>query len=102
MHLNLMEDTKYELSALFEHGLENSTRFAARFDELSALYEQTGMTYASKKLGLLADKLRSSGFEVTIETTELFALLWEYIQLVIGRLQYYNAKEDMSKKETES
>jgi hypothetical protein len=98
---NLINDTQYECTTLFEHGLADSARFAPRFDELSATYAKLGMGTISAQLAELASLLRRSGFGVAQSGAEsatelaakLLATIWEYLRLATDRLWYYKAKE---------
>ncbi|MDR2868982.1 MAG: hypothetical protein LBV04_00870 [Deferribacteraceae bacterium] len=90
---SLIAQTQYELAALFEHGLAGSARFAPRFDELAACYANLGMNFAAEHITKLAKQLRSSGFEVSQESSELLALIHEYLKIVTDRLWYYEAKK---------
>ena len=99
---NLLEDGRFELLSVYEHGLSNfsSSRFYESFKQVSDKFSEAGLAYGADKFKKLSDISSSLRFETEWkpnETVLIISQIWDYIGICSDRLNFYEILDDMNK-----
>ena len=98
---NLLDDGKFELLSVFEHGLSDLNRFCEPFKQLSDRFSEAGFAYGADKFKELADISSSMRFETDKDRKPdkiilLIAEIWDYISICADRLNFYEILEELN------
>jgi len=97
---NLLDDGKFELTSIYEHGLSNfsSSRFYESLKQTADKYSEAGLEYGAEKFQQLSDISSSLRFETEWKPAQIILLIaeiWNYIGICSDRLNYYEILEQM-------
>ena len=94
----IINDAKFELTALYEHGLFNAGQFCVNLDKAGELLAEAGLDYGGDKFKELSEIINLSKFEADWageSAVSVIAELWRYLEVCAGRLDYYEVLENM-------
>ena len=100
---NLLDDGKFELMSVYEHGLSNfsSSRFYDSFKQISDKFSEAGLSYGAEKFKELADISSSMRFETDKNRKPdkiilLIAEIWNYTGICADRLNFYEILDELN------
>ena len=95
----LLEDGKFELLSVYEHGLSDLSRFNESFKRLSDKFSESGLAYGAAQFKELSGIASSSRFDADWKPDRMVLLIAEtqnYIGLCSDRLDFYEILDEMN------
>lgn len=97
--ITLLEDLRLELGAIFEQGLAQSGRREEALRQLGGRMSQLGLVRGGQLADSLSGQLARSRLDSDWqpgEAARLYSRLWRYTTLCLRRLDYLEARANLS------
>ena len=96
----IISEAKFELGSLYEHGLFNAGQFCENLDKTGGKLSEAGLDFGGDKFKELSGAINLAKFEPEWRgqaAVSVIAELWRYLEACGGRLDYYEAVENLYK-----